>query len=40
MALADTAGVGGVGTLLTNNPNKDAGGDQVNPQPARPGQSQ
>ncbi|HKW71720.1 MAG TPA: alkaline phosphatase family protein, partial [Candidatus Dormibacteraeota bacterium] len=29
--LASTKGVGGVGTLLTNNPNKDAGGNQVNP---------
>jgi len=29
--LADTPGVGGQGTLLTNNPNKDAGGNQVNP---------
>jgi phospholipase C len=30
--LADTKGLGGAGTLLTNNPNKDAGGNQVNPQ--------
>ena len=30
--LADTKGVGGVGTLLTNNPNKDAANNQVNPQ--------
>ncbi len=30
--LANTKGVGGVGTLLTNNPNKDASGNQVNPQ--------
>src|SRR5690348_4286617 len=29
--LANTPGAGGVGTLLTNNPNKDAGGNQVNP---------
>jgi phospholipase C len=29
--LADTPGAGGTGTLLTNNPNKDAGGHQVNP---------
>jgi phospholipase C len=29
--LADTKGVGGVGTLLTNNPNKDAANNQVNP---------
>jgi phospholipase C len=29
--LADTPGVGGQGTLLTNNPNKDASGNQVNP---------
>jgi phospholipase C len=29
--LADTPGAGGTGTLLTNNPNKDAGGNQVNP---------
>ena len=29
--LANTEGVGGVGSLLTNNPNKDAGGNQVNP---------
>jgi phospholipase C len=29
--LANTPGVGGVGTLLTNNPNLDAGGNQVNP---------
>jgi phospholipase C len=30
--LADTPGVGGTGNLLTNNPNTDAGGNQVNPQ--------
>src|SRR5438105_4519657 len=29
--LANTAGLGGTGSLLTNNPNKDAGGNQVNP---------
>jgi phospholipase C len=29
--LATTAGVGGRGTLLTNNPNRDAAGHQVNP---------
>jgi len=29
--LADTKGAGGTGTLLTNNPNKDASGKQVNP---------
>jgi phospholipase C len=29
--LANTPGLGGTGTLLTNNPNKDAGGNQVNP---------
>src|ERR1019366_4064425 len=29
--LADTKGLGGVGTLLTNNPNKDAANNQVNP---------
>src|SRR5215467_5445823 len=29
--LADTPGAGGTGTLLTNNPNNDAGGNQVNP---------
>jgi phospholipase C len=29
--LADTPGAGGTGTLLTNNPNRDAGGNQVNP---------
>ncbi len=29
--LADTPGQGGVGTLLTNNPNLDAAGHQVNP---------
>jgi phospholipase C len=29
--LADTRGAGGHGNLLTNNPNKDAGGHQVNP---------
>jgi len=29
--LANTPGAGGVGTLLTNNPNKDGGGNQVNP---------
>jgi phospholipase C len=29
--LADTPGAGGAGTLLTNNPNRDAGGNQVNP---------
>src|SRR5215467_6969398 len=29
--LADTPGAGGTGTLLTNNPNKDYGGNQVNP---------
>jgi phospholipase C len=30
--LANTPGVGGVGTLLTNNPNKDAMGNKANPQ--------
>jgi phospholipase C len=30
--LVDTPGAGGVGNLLTNNPNQDAGGNQVNPQ--------
>src|SRR5476649_2147996 len=30
--LADTKGLGGVGTLLTNNPNTDAANSQVNPQ--------
>ena len=29
--LADSKGAGGAGTLLTNNPNKDASGKQVNP---------
>jgi phospholipase C len=29
--LADTKGAGGTGNLLTNNPNKDASGNQVNP---------
>ena len=29
--LANTDGVGGQGNLLTNNPNKDAGGNQANP---------
>ena len=29
--LDNTPGVGGHGTLLTNNPNRDAGGNQVNP---------
>ena len=29
--LADTPGAGGTGDLLTNNPNRDAGGNQVNP---------
>ncbi|HEX4656771.1 MAG TPA: alkaline phosphatase family protein [Streptosporangiaceae bacterium] len=29
--LADTPGAGGTGNLLTNNPNKDSGGNQVNP---------
>ena len=29
--LLDTKGAGGTGNLLTNNPNKDAGGNQVNP---------
>jgi phospholipase C len=29
--LADNPGVGGTGTLLTNNPNRDSGGNQVNP---------
>jgi phospholipase C len=29
--LRDTAGLGGVGTLLTNNPNRDASAKQVNP---------
>ncbi len=29
--LADTPGAGGTGNLLTNNPNRDAGGHQVNP---------
>jgi hypothetical protein len=31
--LANTPGAGGTGTLLTNNPNQDAGGHQVNPRP-------
>jgi phospholipase C len=31
-ALSNTPGAGGVGTLLTNNPNKDASNNQVNPQ--------
>src|SRR5260370_18853157 len=30
-SLANTDGVGGQGNLLTNNPNKDAGGNQANP---------
>ncbi len=29
--LANTRGAGGEGTLLTNNPNRDASGNQVNP---------
>src|SRR5262249_40445852 len=29
--LTNNPGLGGTGTLLTNNPNKDAGGHQVNP---------
>src|SRR5215469_12698851 len=29
--LSNTKGAGGVGTLLTNNPNRDSGGNQVNP---------
>src|SRR5215467_447096 len=29
--LVDTKGAGGVGNLLTNNPNRDDGGNQVNP---------
>jgi phospholipase C len=29
--LANTPGLGGTGTLLTNNPNRDDGGNQVNP---------
>src|ERR1700757_2322076 len=29
--LANTRGLGGIGTLLTNNPNLDAAGHQVNP---------
>jgi hypothetical protein len=28
--LADTPGAGGTGSLLTNNPNRDASGNQVN----------
>ena len=34
--LADTAGAGGTGSLLTNNPNTDAGGNQVNPRRFNP----
>ena len=34
--LASTPGAGGVGTLLTNNPNKDASGNQVNPKRYNP----
>jgi phospholipase C len=29
--LANTPGAGGTGTLLTNNPNRDSGGNQINP---------
>lgn len=35
--LANTPGAGGTGTLLTNNPNKDTGGNQVNPRRLDPG---
>jgi phospholipase C len=35
-SLLDTPGAGGTGNLLTNNPNKDAGGHQVNPQRYNP----
>jgi phospholipase C len=34
--LGNTKGAGGVGTLLTNNPNLDAGGNQVNPRRLNP----
>ena len=34
--LANTPGAGGVGNLLTNNPNKDAAGNQVNPRRLNP----
>src|SRR5665811_1922708 len=34
--LADTRGAGGTGNLLTNNPNLDAGGKQVNPRRLEP----
>ncbi len=34
--LANTRGVGGIGTLLTNNPNRDAKGHQVNPRRLNP----
>lgn len=34
--LADTKGAGGKGNLLTNNPNKDASGNQVNPHRLNP----
>jgi phospholipase C len=34
--LADTPGAGGHGTLLTNNPNRDASGNQVNPRRYNP----
>jgi phospholipase C len=34
--LANTPGAGGVGNLLTNNPNKDANGNQVNPRRLNP----
>ena len=35
--LADSPGAGGHGNLLTNNPNTDAQGHQVNPQPLQAG---
>src|ERR1700745_4243251 len=34
--LANMPGAGGVGNLLTNNPNKDANGNQVNPRRLNP----
>jgi phospholipase C len=34
--LADTKGAGGKGNLLTNNPNRDAGGNRVNPRRLNP----
>jgi phospholipase C len=38
--LVNTPGLGGAGNLLTNNPNVDSNGTQVNPRRPRPGQSQ